>query len=228
MCFSSVARGVLKAMWVDGLATHIKNSTTHDMKKITSNIASLLAVGVLGFAALAPSANADLITGNVEIQGIATLNSVSLASATGVNGATGSVNALSTGDYEAAGLAGGVTATFSAFSFAPANTPITPLWTFNFGGATYSFDLASLTVVTHTANLLDVLGTGTLNITGGGFDPTPGTWSFQVTSTSGTNANARFSFQSSNNAVPDGGMTVAFLGLALVGVEGLRRKLVLC
>jgi hypothetical protein len=34
-----------------------------------------------------------------------------------------------------------------------------------------------------------------------------------------------FSFATNNNSVPDGGVTVALLGLALVGVEVLRRKL---
>ena len=34
-----------------------------------------------------------------------------------------------------------------------------------------------------------------------------------------------FSFAANNNSVPDGGMTVALLGVAFVGLEGLRRKL---
>ena len=38
-------------------------------------------------------------------------------------------------------------------------------------------------------------------------------------------AHMMFSFAANNNSVPDGGMTVALLGVAFVGLEGLRRKL---
>ncbi|MGC2353370.1 MAG: VPDSG-CTERM sorting domain-containing protein, partial [Candidatus Udaeobacter sp.] len=60
---------------------------------------------------------------------------------------------------------------------------------------------------------------------GHGFDATAGTWSFTAQNGS---ANGVFSFSAStfsSQATPDGGATVALLGLALAGIEGTRRKL---
>jgi len=57
-----------------------------------------------------------------------------------------------------------------------------------------------------------------LNITG--FDPTAGEWVFTANQGGGT-----FSFSSSNAAVPEGGSALILLGLGLVGLEALRRKL---
>ena len=68
---------------------------------------------------------------------------------------------------------------------------------------------------------MTVAGTGT--ISGNGFDVTSGTWNF---TTQNPSAHARFSFSAaSGGAVPDGGSGVALLGIALVGIECLRRGL---
>jgi hypothetical protein len=98
--------------------------------------------------------------------------------------------------------------------FSP-STPTQGLW--SVGG--FTFDLLSSTVVTRTATFLNVTGTGT--ISGNGFDDTPGAWSFTAQKPGTT----EFSFSASSSSVPDGGVTVALLGLTLVGVEVLRRKL---
>jgi hypothetical protein len=50
------------------------------------------------------------------------------------------------------------------------------------------------------------------------------TWAF-TTQNAGGRTRAIFSFSANGNAVPDGGSAVAFLGLALTGLEVLRRKL---
>jgi VPDSG-CTERM motif len=52
---------------------------------------------------------------------------------------------------------------------------------------------------------------------GNGFD-----WNFTV---QGDPSNGVFSFSGGSEAIPDGGATVALLGLALTGIEGIRRKL---
>ena len=71
-----------------------------------------------------------------------------------------------------------------------------------------------------TGGSVTVDGTGT--ISGNGFDMTNGTWSF---TTQNPSAHARFSFSAATGSVPDGGSAVALLGIALVGIEGLRRGL---
>jgi hypothetical protein len=63
---------------------------------------------------------------------------------------------------------------------------------------------------------------GTGIITGNGFDDTAGTWSFTAQDDP---SNGVFSFSGGSQATPDGGATVALLGLALAGIEGIRRKL---
>ena len=195
--------------------------------KIKQSFAKIAAGVVSSGLLVCQQASAIPITGEVEMQGVATLNNSSLGSATGVSAATGLVQSTSTGTYQAPGVLFPFSplVTFSAFGFTPPTTPVNPLWTFSYLGSTYGFNLSSLVVNTHSATFLDISGMGTLYVTGGTYDPTPGNWSFQVTSSSGSNADAKFAFQSSNSAVPDSGLTIALLGFALVGVEGLRRKL---
>jgi hypothetical protein len=98
---------------------------------------------------------------------------------------------------------------------------VTSLWTFNVGSTIYSFDLTNLVSATRTSNSLILAGLGTANITG--FDPTPGNFAIQ-----GTGRNLSLQFVSASTTasyVPDGGMTVSLLGLALAGLAGLRRTL---
>jgi hypothetical protein len=88
-----------------------------------------------------------------------------------------------------------------------------------FMGDTYSFDLLTLSIDGQGGNTLSLSGTGDLNITG--FDTTTGTWVFTANQGGGT-----FSFSSSNAAqTPDGGSALILFGLALGGLEALRRKL---
>jgi hypothetical protein len=95
------------------------------------------------------------------------------------------------------------------------STPTLPLW--SVGG--FTFDLMSATVVMQDPDFLNVLGTGIIH--GPGFDDTVGTFRFTVTGTGAT----RLGFAALTQAVPDGGAAVALLGIALMGIEGLRRKL---
>jgi VPDSG-CTERM motif len=106
-------------------------------------------------------------------------------------------------------------ATFSASWVFDPSTPTSALWTV--GG--FTFDLLTSTIDMRSGGTLSIKGTGT--ISGNSFDPTLGTWSF---TTQNPSANGIFSFSASGLAVPDGGATVTLLGLALVGVEVVRRK----
>ena len=97
-----------------------------------------------------------------------------------------------------------------------------PEWTFTQGGTTYSFNLLSLQNAFMSGGTVSLAGTGIAFITG--FDPTPAFFSVQ-----GSGAGFTFTIvQSSTSAtgqVPEGGSAIALLGLGLVGLEVLRRKL---
>ena len=115
---------------------------------------------------------------------------------------------------------GSVVTLAASWIFNP-STPTPGLW--SVGG--FSFDLDTATIDTQNSHLLSITGTGTLS--GAGFDPTPGTWAFSAQSAAGIHQ-ASFTFSADTNTgpgVPDGGSAVALLGIALVGLEGLRRKL---
>jgi hypothetical protein len=100
-------------------------------------------------------------------------------------------------------------------------------WSFNSGAVPnfwrvdgFVFNLTSSSITSQGGGSVTVAGTGT--ISGNGFDLTAGTWNF---STQNPSAHARFSFSAAGGAVPDGGSGVALLGIALVGIECLRRGL---
>jgi hypothetical protein len=103
-------------------------------------------------------------------------------------------------------------------------------WSFNSGAVPnfwsvdgFVFNLTSSSITVQGLDAVAVSGTGT--ISGHGFALTDGTWNF---TTQNPSAHAKFSFSAAAGAVPavpDGGSGVALLGIALVGIEGLRRTL---
>jgi hypothetical protein len=106
------------------------------------------------------------------------------------------------------------------------------LWSYTASdGDTFTFNLNAGSTVTFTGSgsteSVTVQGSGIITKTAGpiAFDPTVGTWSFTTQNPPGGASSTIFSFSAASQAVPDGGLTVAFLGFALVGIEGLRRKL---
>jgi hypothetical protein len=127
-----------------------------------------------------------------------------------------------TGDY--AVVPGGVSTTVNDFSFTGNNTfsptltaPVIPQWTFTFGGVTYSFDLTVLTSAFSSGGSIAESGTGIAHIDG---QSVFATWALD-----GTGRNFNFSASIHTTATPDGGSAVALLGIALTGIEVLRRKL---
>ena len=179
-------------------------------------LAAPLALGIA--ALLNQQASAIPIVGEISFSGSYTINNPNLAAATAFTSFTGvTVSAGPTGDY--AGLAGAaVTMAPTGFSFDPFPVGgVVPLWTIPSQPGT-SFDLLALNVAFESATSLILTGSGIAKKTGK--DNTPGTWILSA-NTLGTT----FSFSSTNSSVPDGGTTVALLGMGLVAVEGLRRKL---
>lgn len=182
-----------------------------------------LMAAAVGLALFAGSAQANSITGEIAFGGTAHLDTQALGSATKVVSYVGPVDVgySSSGDYGATDGFSGVT--FKVFSWNPSSAPIADLWKFVDAGVTYSFDLSSLTVVSQDNSFLNITGTGTLDITG--FDPTPGAWSFTIDQSLGSKSlTYNFGFAAQNSAaIPDGGLTIALLGGALIGLRGLRR-----
>jgi hypothetical protein len=180
----------------------------------------------LGFAA---SVQAISITGGLHMTGVSTLDNQNLGLATK---ATAFASVLTqpltaTGSY--AGI-GTDSVTFKPFSWNPSSAPIAALWKFTDLGTTwvYQFDLGTITGVTQNSSFLNISGTGNLTITGAGspYTTTLGAWTFTISNPGGGNSQSfNFGFDSANNALPDGGMTVMLLGAALSGLALIRRKL---
>jgi len=103
-------------------------------------------------------------------------------------------------------------------------SPNVPEWTFAVGLTTYSFDLLSLSeAVFHNGNpsSITLMGDGVAHITG--FEDTTANFALEATG----NHLSFAILQPSDTAVPtpDGGSTLALLGIGLVAVQALRRKL---
>ncbi len=107
-------------------------------------------------------------------------------------------------------------ALYSDFTYSPLSGT-NPLWLTLAGAPVASFNLTGITSIDEAGVGLVLTGYGIMSLTG--FDPTPGNWSFSADTVSGV-----FTFSSQTAAVPDGGTSVALLGLSLLGLAGARRK----
>jgi VPDSG-CTERM motif len=215
----------------------MQNKTEKIVIALPKTILAVLATGFIFSCELfCQHAQATTINGTITFGGTLTAQILSGGTIDGINWKP-SMKAVSTvsGDYSSVPI--GTLATFKNFQWnsstlaitSPSTTPFVE-WTFTIGATTYDFILDSpLTIgtITHTkvgkTNLwaVVVLGTGTAQITG--FEDTEGVFAL-----SGTGNAAHLTFSASTTAsgagVPDGGPAVALLGIALTGLEVLRRK----
>ena len=195
------------------------------MKKLSKTILAVLATGVLSCGLFSQQAQAALITGNIQFAGEVAFDTNSLATATRVvtwfdvfhNAGFSSVTSA-TGDIALFVSPGDQATMAQPWIFNP-STATAGLW--SAGG--FTFDLLSSTIVTQNASTLVITGSGT--VSGNGFDPTAMDWSL-TTQSSGGQTRTTFSFSANGVAVgvPDGGSAIALLGIALIGIEVLRRK----
>ena len=192
------------------------------MKTPLKTILTVLIIGLVSCGLFSQQAQAVPIVGGISLAGGYTTNTGDVNTATAFTSFPSVFVISVSGSYTGVGTGLGTPAvTMNGFTFNPFSGAITPLWTFVSAGNTYSFDLTALTSRQQTGNnTLTLFGTGTLHITG--FTDTPGNWNFTANQFGDT-----FSFSSSNGAVaaPDSGSAVALLGIALAGIEGVRRVL---
>jgi hypothetical protein len=183
-------------------------SSLINMKKL------ILALALLGMTA---HLGAVQITGSLTIAGGATLDGP-LATANQVSTWVNPEVESRSGSFVAFTAVGQSVTMTQPWVFDPSG-PQAALW--SVGG--FTFNLASSSIALQDANFLIVSGLGT--IVGNSFDPTPGVWRF---STQAPDAQGVFSFSAStaaNPSVPDGGSSVALLGLAIAAIAVVRRKL---
>ena len=183
------------------------------------NLKALKLIATIAIGAIAASsANAAPISGDININGSGTLNGTGVNDATSLTSITANVGAGSTGDY--AGLSGAVT--FQDLNWTTAGytgaLAIDDFWSVTSGGVTYTFDLATITTNQVIGGTLVIQGTGTAQATG--FTDNPGGIFSLSSSSSGTS----ISF-SSTTSVPDSGHTAALLGLGMLGLAGLAKRL---
>ncbi len=200
-----------------GIESAIQRVKQNKTMKLSKTILAVLATSVFSCGLFSQQAHASPINGDIQFAGSAQFDTNSLLTATTVaSWINAHTEAGYTGDFSGILINTPVTMGTS-WIFSP-STPTPGLW--SVGG--FTFDLLSSTVAMRTASALVIEGTGI--VSGNGFDPTAMDWSF-TTQSSGGRTRTVFSFSANGVAVPDGGSAVALLGLALTGIEVLRRRL---
>src|SRR5262249_40114923 len=173
------------------------------------------ALGLPGCALCVQQAQAFPVTGAITFAGGVTLDQPSVNNATEV---TSWVNPT----------VSSVSGSFAAFVTTGDSVTFTPTWFFNSPAIPafwavdgFTFDLIASSIDSQGGGFVNVSGTGF--VSGWGLGPTVGTWSFTAQDPA---SDGVFSFSGATQAAaPDGGATVVLLGLGLVGIEGIRRKL---
>jgi len=175
---------------------------------------STLGAALVAALALTSAANAAFIKGEIAVGALSTAAIDFGANTVSFTPTAPLINAIvsnSTQDF--ATLAPVMTfGSYKNFTYDPL-TVSNPVW--SFGGV--SFSLLNISSISESASSLVLFGSG--NALAAGFDDTPGTWSFSADKTGSS-----FSW-SSTAAVPDGGTTIALLGVSLLGLHGIRRRL---
>jgi hypothetical protein len=195
---------------------------------MSRTVLAVLATGLLSCGLFCQQAGANQINGSVLFSGAATVSGDSGPGTTTISFANPSWTVVSgLGNYSTFGTP----ATFTSFSFTGSGTGATlsgpgiPQGTFTVGTLTYSFDLLALVNGITTSGTMAISGTGIAHITG--LDDTPISWTL-----AGSENNFTFDLSGSGTTppgpgvpAPEGGSAVSLLGIALVGLEALRRRL---
>jgi hypothetical protein len=213
------------------------------MKNKTSKILAVVGAGVLALATQStfadPLINGGITFGTTSLNPFTTdsSNPLSLATATSmVINNTGIFVSSASGDYATTSLFGLIPPgpiNFNGFSWAGygaiPTADIIALWNFT-DSLNYSFTATTLSAVYSAgSDQWTFGGTGVANATG--YAATLGNWTMQIGEVvTFPGPQIAFSWDSTataagSAALPDGGMTVALLGGAFIGLGMLRRKL---
>ena len=183
-------------------------------KRSSKTILVFFALGLISCALWVQQAQAVPVTGAITFAGGVTLDQPSVNTATEVTSWVSPTVQSVSGSF-AAFVTTGDSVTFTPTWFF--NSPAIPsFWTVD----GFTFDLIASSIDSQGSGFVNVSGTGF--ISGWGLGPTQGSWSFTAQDPS---SDGVFSFSGASQATPDGGATVVLLGLGLVGIEGIRRKL---
>jgi VPDSG-CTERM motif len=180
----------------------------------SKTILVFFALGLISCALCVQQAQAVPITGAINFAGGVTLDTGDVNTATKVIAWLDQGGFMPTVQGASGSFAGldGQTAIFAnSWTF---GSGVTALW--QVGGFTFNLIVSSFT---QGGGFLNASGTGF--ISGNGFHPTYSRWFFSIQD----DGPAVFSWSGGSQATPDGGATVALLGLSLAGIEGIRRKL---
>ena len=191
------------------------NYRTKEMK-IMKKIVMIFGLVLALTATMALSAGATMISGSISFSGTTTFDIYNLNRATQF--LSFSYAEVSGGDGDYSSVLAGTSVTFNPFGFRAPNVTATPfkLWTFDFGGDTFSLFATSITVSFSNKNNIVVEGSGIAYITG--YDPTPGFWSV-----TGNSAGTTASFSASAEFVPEPA-TMLLFGGGLVGIGIFARR----
>ena len=176
-----------------------------------------VSASLLAAFALSSAANAAFVTGSIDFAGNGVALNGTLGTATQVTSFGTTVVSQATGSFSPFVVAFSTPVTLTA-PWSLNSGAVAPFW--KAGG--FTFNLTSSSIVTQNASFLNVKGTGV--VFGNGFSNTNGTWAFTIPN-AGTNGVFTFASQTVAAPVPDGGTTMALLGLSLLGLYGAHRKL---
>jgi len=190
-------------------------------------VLAVLGMGVLSCGLFSEHAGASQIEGSASFSG-------AVATAGDSSSGTTTISFVNPGWTVVSGLGNyvmsGTSATFTAFSFTGTGTGVTlsgsgiPEGTFTLGTRTYSFELLALVSATTTSGGMFIYGAGIAHITG--FDDTPVSWALEGSGHDFTfDLSASTTTIQSGRSTPDGGSAAGLLGIVLVGIEALRRRL---
>ena len=196
--------------------------------KVNLRVFSFVVGVAIGVAPCQKVAALPMIAGEINMSGQAVFisgPSSCLDTVSGVASIAGSmVQDTSTGTFQSMSVAidpptsATLPVNWSGFTWSPVGLP-SPLWQFAYNGVTYTFTLDTIAIAQQNCTSISLTGAGIITATG--YDPTPGAWTFDCVANAAGNS---FPFESSVRVVPDGGLTMTLLGMAILGVEYLRRR----
>jgi len=214
------------------------------MKKTTK---LLLATATAGFGLFCQHANATFLNGEIDFKGYGVLGDNGTFTSVSFTSSTSTINEQQTvldsnvtggGDNYSILAPYGQTVDFNPIAFTDSTkalmSPIAPtaLWSIQTSND-FDFYLTSLTSVVYNSSSpsggVTLIGAG--YVTGTGFTNTNATYTLEGSYLGQVGSTIYYSFSvldsttSQGSGVPDGGATMALLGISLVGVEAIRRAL---